>query len=200
MLIRSMEFLKTKILRKPSKLQKKSVVRSETFLGQSMFELHRPHSGPKTRNQFQDWPLAKSSAPTSSQYCKQDVLLPSNPHHDWRQDTPFWNYSRGKRKENVINWGLNDPPPSWAPPPPSSHQRQSRDSTPMFPSVPHQAVNSMYLPPTAHNSSMYLPPTTGYPTSIDSMEGSMLEITELDRKSTRLNSSHSSVSRMPSSA
>ena len=95
----------------------------------------------------QDWTSANSSGLPSSEFSKQDVrrtgsssklcettqklpLPPTsyNSHHvgsqnyDWRQDTPFWNYSRQKRKENVINWGLSDPPPSWVPPhPPPAH-------------------------------------------------------------------------------
>ena len=221
---KSMEFLKTKILRKPSKLQKKPSrlsPGSETFLGQSMFELHKSprdgvgvssHTGPGSSYQYQAWPRANSSVPASSEFSKQDVRLSRSssrletsqhlPLHDWRQDTPFWNHNRHKRKENVINWGLTDPPPSWAPPPPggppshhsriSSTSRKSRES--MSPPPPpyhhhqsrpghvypgggavlHQAVNSMYLPTVT--------PSQHFTTSLDqdSMEDSVLEITELE--------------------
>ena len=231
---KSMEFLKSKILRKPSKLQKKTrgenpgpVSNAGTFLGQSMFELHKtPHYSPapapaRPRSQtrgFPDWHPANSSGLPSSEFSKQDVRhAQSQPklcettqkypqqqpptfynsrhvgsqNYDWRQDTPFWNYSRQKRKENVLNWGLADtgPPPTWVPPPPGpgpgvASGRKSRESLSPGPysgssqillpvPVLHQAVNCMYLPGPGS-----LSPPPRY--SQDSMEDSLLEITELE--------------------
>ena len=147
---KSMEFLKAKILRKPSKLQKKSPRPeiSKTFLGQSMFELHKtPNYSPAAHSNsrlYPDWPFANSSVYPSREFSKQDVrhsqsssklceatqhLQPPSNHrivgsqnYDWRQDTPFWNYSRQKRNDNVMNWGLaDDGPPKWVPPPPQPH-------------------------------------------------------------------------------
>ena len=228
---KSMEFLKSKILRKPSKLQKSGTgTRGEnscgnaTFLGQSMLELHRsPHYSPaparprsRTRG-FPDWQPANSSGLPSSEFSKQDVShtasqpklcetiqkcpgLPLPTHYtgrgcgvgsqnyDWRQDTPFWNYSRHKRKENVLDWGLADtsPPPAWVPPPPVMASRprdvasgrkereslsQTRSghilskSSQAGPAV-HQAVNCMYLPA----------PLYSHTENMDSF----LEITELE--------------------
>jgi len=235
---KSMEFLKSKILRKPSKLQKKSgtpgrggensgpVSNAGTFLGQSMFELHKtPHYSPapaparprsRTRG-YPDWHPANSSGLPSSEFSKQDVRhtqsqpklcetiqkcsgLPLPTHYtgrgcgvgsqnyDWRQDTPFWNYSRHKRKENVLDWGLADsgPPPAWVPPPPLMASRprdvasgrkereslsQTRSghilsqSSQAGPAV-HQAVNCMYLPA----------PLYSHTENMDSF----LEITELE--------------------
>ena len=193
---KSMEFLKSKILRKPSKLQK----RSEKYragreaglgqgLGQSMFELHSPSlpvfpapgpahparyspapapARPAVSGAGAGWPGAKSSGRPAPEFSKQDVRQGGGPQpwpptshgtrvgsqgYDWRQDTPFWNHSRHRRKENVLNWGLGvsqDPPPSWVPPPPvsrppaSTDPRLARDS--LSPLVVHQAVNCMYLP------------------------------------------------------
>ena len=244
---KSMEFLKSKILRKPSKLQKKSgtpgrggensgpVSNAGTFLGQSMFELHKtPHYSPapaparprsRTRG-FPDWHPANSSGLPSSEFSKQDVRhTPSQPklcettqkhqypgpppptfyngrhvgsqNYDWRQDTPFWNYSRQKRKENVLNWGLADtgPPPTWVPPPPVpgvASGRKSRESLSPGPGysgsgdrhsqillpgpVLHQAVNCMYLPSPVPGSMSPRPQIFSH----DSMEDSFLEITELE--------------------
>ena len=237
---KSMEFLKSKILRKPSKLQKKSGSRVEnsgpvsnagTFLGQSMFELHKtPHYSPapaparprsRTRG-FPDWHPANSSGLPSSEFSKQDVRhtqsqpklcettqkYPQQPptfyngrhvgsqNYDWRQDTPFWNYSRQKRKENVLNWGLADtgPPPTWVPPPPVpgpgvASGRKTRESLSPAPGysgssqillpgpVLHQAVNCMYLPSPGPGS---VSPAQLYSHSGDSMGDSFLEITELE--------------------
>ena len=222
---KSMEFLKSKILRRPSKLQRKSprneAVSSPSpaaaLLGQSMFELHKSphysvspaHTGrPRSRSRhYPDWPHANSSLlHQSSEFSKQDVrpgsggtserssLPPTSyngrhvvgsQNYDWRQDTPFWNYSRHKRKENVINWGLSDPPPTWIPPPP---QRESMSPVPpvstsrMYPGLVtvNQAVNvGMYLPPNTATHG-YNNTTSGHDGHQDSMENSMLEITELE--------------------
>merc|ERR1711997_1090943 len=76
---KSMEFLKSKILRKPSKLQKKSPQPeiSKTFLGQSMFELHKtPNYSAATHSNsrlYPDWPFANSSVYPSREFSKQDV-------------------------------------------------------------------------------------------------------------------------------
>ena len=236
---KSMEFLKAKILRKPSKLQKKSP-RSEiskTFLGQSMFELHKTQNySPATHSNsrlYPDWPFANSSVYPSREFSKQDVRhsqgssklcettqnLPppsgrsnrsvGSQNYDWRQDTPFWNYSRQKRNDNVMNWGLaDDGPPKWVPPPPQPHvhrpevvqskppRRQSRESlsppgTPGAPGAPgHQMGYSRMFPGPSPGlpvnqavNSMYLPPTSYYipaSTASSAMEDSMLEITELE--------------------
>ena len=213
---KSMEFLKSKILRKPSKLQKKSPRPeiSKTFLGQSMFELHKTQNySPAAHSNsrlYPDWPFANSSVEPSREFSKQDVRhsqaasklcqttqnLPppsvrSNQNYDWRQDTPFWNYSRQKRNDNVMAWGLaDDGPPKWVPPPPQPFtvrpelvgSKPARRVSPdpiglsrMFagPGLPvNQAVNTMYLPP----ASYYIPPSN----TSSNMEDSMLEITELE--------------------
>ena len=219
---KSMEFLKSKILRKPSKLQKKSPQPeiSKTFLGQSMFELHKTpnysaaaHSNSRL---YPDWPFANSSVYPSREFSKQDVrhsqgssklceatqhLPPPSAHgnrvlgsqnYDWRQDTPFWNYSRQKRNDNVMNWGLpDDGPPKWVPPPPQPHtnkpdkvqvqskppRRVSRESLSPAPRLPlhasppapapHQmGFSRLYpghgLPVNQAVNSIYLPPTSYY--------------------------------------
>ena len=251
---KSMEFLKSKILRKPSKLQKKSVQHESFTTFQSMFELHKtPHYSPgsahthtagpgshgsRSRSHsrlYPDWTLANSSLLPSSEFSKQDVrhsqsssklcettqkyLLPptsyngrhvGSQNYDWRQDTPFWNYSRQKRKENVINWGLVDPPPTWVPPPPQSHVHQhhttqnysklpGRKSRESLSPVPHQiGLSSNKIYPSSSSSSglvlnqavnhMYLPSVSpvsphyhGTRSPNTSMaSSSMLEITELE--------------------
>lgn len=220
---KSMEFLKSKILRKPSKAQRKSPrpEASRPILGQSMFELHKtPNYSTNTHSNthmYPDWPFANSSLFPSSEFSKQDVKpslnssklcettqrLPTYGHsgqnYDWRQDTPFWNYSRQGRKENVIGWGLpEDEPPKWVPPPPQQYvnnnnayakpKRKSKESMShppiglpgCYPGLPlNQAVNSMYLP-TPNIPPYYQEYVHSSPSPNMDMEDSMLEITELE--------------------
>jgi len=216
---KSMEFLRSKILRKPSKIHRKSprLEADRPILGQSMFELHKtPNYSPNTHSNshgYPDWPFANSSLFPSGAFSKQDVKhslnsskfcettqrLPtydsSGQNYDWRQDTPFWNYSRQGRKENMAGWGLpEDEPPKWVPPPPQQFvhrnndfvkpKRKSKDSFSYskigYPGLPlNQAVNSMYLPtPNLPPQYQEYKQTSSSPAM--GMEDSMLEITELE--------------------
>jgi len=106
---KSMEFLKSKILRRPSNAQRKLGQQdsSTTILGHSIGELNKPPAY-KTQNLI---PTYSSVYPSVENH--QQTAFPK---YDWRQDTPFWRQNNVTRKI-VVPF---DQPPKWVPPIPPS--------------------------------------------------------------------------------
>ena len=117
---KSMEFLKSKILRKPStSKQRSSPACSSVLLGHPMFELHKSsnHSlPPKSKDVLHhDLNDKKSAYGTNFLHSASSINCSD---YDWRQDTPFWKPKKPPRR----NWMLANEPTNWVPPFPSPYR------------------------------------------------------------------------------